>query len=113
MRQAAKVVNVPKTISIGPTEEKMFAMRQPKVKPIVYQGLKNTNKLKSSEKRSCMNSYDNGPHAAVIAAYSAAIIPFKAMVLMMKTRSLFMLDLIQFFPDGFFVEVLSNKHEFN
>ena len=56
MRQATKVVSVPKTISIGPTEENKLAIKQPNVNPIVNQGLKNTNKLNNSEKRNCMNS---------------------------------------------------------
>ena len=84
MIHATKVVNVPNKISRGPKEEAKLANKHPIVRPTVKLGLKNTNKLSSSENLNCMNSYESGPQAIVITAYIAAMIPFNAMFLTLK-----------------------------
>ena len=84
MIHATRVVNEPKMMSSGPNEEAKLANKQPIVRPTVKLGLKNTNKLSSSENLNCMNSYESGPQAIVITAYIAAMIPFNAMFLTLK-----------------------------
>lgn len=92
MTHATKVVSEPKIISNGPNDEARLANKQPNVKPTVKLGLKKTNKFRSSENLNCMNSYESGPQAIVITAYTAAIMPLRAIFLTLKYFSLIKFD---------------------
>ena len=52
-KQLIKVASVPNIISRGPTVDIKFASKQPRVKPIVYVGLKNTSRFNASENLNC------------------------------------------------------------
>ena len=56
IKQAISVAEVPIKISIAPTVENTFASKHPKVRPIVYHGLKKTRRVRNSETRNCIYS---------------------------------------------------------
>ena len=87
-RQAINVAPVPIKISNGPTVENKFANKQPKVKPIVYLGLKKTSKTKNSDSLNCIYEYEIGIVMRVKTTYNAAKTAFAVMFLINSCLSL-------------------------
>ena len=78
---ATVVQAVPNTTSTIPIGLKAFAITQPNINPGANPASINASNTSTSEKRSCIAPKLRGAIASVVTAYAAAIIPVKAIAL--------------------------------